>query len=164
MSNTTKRGAIALAMAAAAILAGVWACSTQSSQSASAWPAWVPLPTQALSAAGVSLQAHDPTKHALAHSITTDQALNAAAERVGRTQANAAKATHVTFGDFFDNQYFTTKPDGTRQNDGQGVPAFIVTYEGVNVAHLGPSAGANTEMNVVVDAATGQVIDVFSYR
>lgn len=164
MSNTVKRGTIALAVAAAAVITGVWVGSAQGSASASSVPAWVPLPPEALAAAGVYLQAHDPAQHVLASSITTDQALNAATERVGKTEADTASATHVTFGDFFDSEYFTTRPDGTRQYVAQGVPAFVVTYEGVSVAHRGPNAGTNHEMNVVVDATTGQIIEAFSYR
>ena len=48
----------------------------------------------------------------------------------------------------------------------QNVPAWVVTLRGLSMMGHGPGPGGlvNTELNVVVDAQTGECMEAFSYR
>jgi hypothetical protein len=126
--------------------------------------AFVALPDAARQAVGVRLQQHDAVAHALGQVLSTASALDIAANRIGHLQADHAGAVRVSFGDFSDDQFYTTLADGSRVYQAQGRPAYVVTYDGVSVPHRGPGTASNHQLNVVVDAASGEVIEVFSFQ
>jgi len=46
----------------------------------------------------------------------------------------------------------------------QDRPAWVVTITGIDFRGLGRADSVNHEVNIVVDATTGQVLELFSYR
>ncbi|HUW77140.1 MAG TPA: hypothetical protein VMV52_00130 [Candidatus Nanopelagicaceae bacterium] len=163
MSKRIKFGVIIISTCGLLVATGVWVNATHRSAQLNDLPAWVALPAKAQSSAGVRLQAHDALKHPMATHITTQQAFNVATERIGKAQAKQA-VVHVTFGDFFDDRYIATSPKGFPKDVARGVPAYVITFDGIIVPLIGLSGGSNSEMNVVVNAATGQVIEEFSFH
>ena len=95
--------------------------------------------------------------------ITDAQAIQAARDRKPRLadQATSIATRYVLFSD---DQYFTT--DATGQHLAwQRVPAWVVTFTGVNLPSKGGDPDAvNHEVNIVIDARTGEYLQLFSYR
>jgi len=88
------------------------------------------------------------------------------------TASATAIATHYTL--FSNDQFFSTDATGIKHYVFQDVPCWIVTFEGVTVPWNGPRVntraksaranGHNSEMNVAVNALTGQSLYTYSYR
>ena len=100
----------------------------------------------------------------VASTITEDQAIQAAKARIGllADQATSIATRYVLFSD---DQHVTTDATGQKHFVCQRVPAWVVTFTGVNL----PSRGGepvtfNHEVNVVIDARTGEYVHLFSYR
>jgi hypothetical protein len=96
--------------------------------------------------------------------ITEAQAIQAARDRKPRLadQATSIATRYVLFSN---DQCFTTGATGQTHLVWQRVPAWVVTFTGVNL----PSRGGepvtfNHEVNVVIDAKTGEYLQLFSYR
>jgi hypothetical protein len=76
------------------------------------------------------------------------------------------------YGLFSDDRYGQMLPSGRRQLYLQDRPAWVVTLSGVQLPSHGPRragavhpAGADhNEVNIVIDAATGQYLMGYSYR
>lgn len=97
--------------------------------------------------------------------MTQQQAIHIATTRLGSplaSQATSVKATYVLFSD---DQYYSTGAKGQRHYFFQNVPAWVVTFEGVNFPGQGHSpTRLNHEVNVVINDHTGAFIEQFSYR
>jgi hypothetical protein len=152
---------ISLASMLAAL--GVWANWTYGAGPFKDVADWVALPVQAQTGVGVHLERHDIRRNPMTTLITTGEAMKISAKRISKAQAGQA-VVHVTFGDFFDDTFFATRPQGSSRDVKNGVPAYVITYDGVIVPLAGLSRGTNSELIVVVEAATGEVIEEFSFR
>lgn len=99
--------------------------------------------------------------------ITQDQAVAAAKAALGDTLTGSATRIDTHYVLFSNDQYFSTDASGIKHYVFQDIPAWIVTFEGVSVPWHGPrgsNPGHNSEMNVAVDAQTGESLDAYSYR
>jgi hypothetical protein len=96
--------------------------------------------------------------------ISPAKAIAVATERVGAHATAPGVTTRVAFGRFSDDAYGDTLPDGTFAYKVRDRLAFVVTFSGTEVQPRGRVSGVNTEVNVAVDALTGEVLEVFSYR
>jgi hypothetical protein len=96
--------------------------------------------------------------------ITEAQAIQAARDRKpGLADQAASIATRYVL--FSDDQCFTTDATGQKHFVWQWVPAWVVTFTGVNLSSRGGDPGSvNHEANVVIDARTGEYVQLFSYR
>ncbi|HKO23365.1 MAG TPA: hypothetical protein VJY65_01350 [Chloroflexota bacterium] len=64
---------------------------------------------------------------------------------------------------FSDDQCFTSDAMGQKHFVWQRVPAWVVTFTGVNLSSRGGDS-VNHEVNIVIDARTGEYLLLFSYR
>lgn len=97
--------------------------------------------------------------------IAQDQAIQAAIDRIGPLLAGQAKAIVASYVLFTDEQNTTVDAVGQQHAIFQQVPAWVVTFFGVNLLSRGGDPKAiNHEVNVVVDARTGAYLELFSYR
>lgn len=138
-------------------------CKTagESSSAAPDMAPYAPLPAAATSLEGVTLTQHSGTESP-ASFISQSAAVAAADARTGSSAATATSLT-VTFGDFSDSESYTTMRDGSRHYAAQGTPAFVVAFHGVKVPlHSANPNVSNSELDVVIDARTGAVIEEFS--
>ncbi|GEM_PF-1961474 len=133
--------------------------SPQSQSSVGA--SYAPLPTAAYTAAGVRL---DPLQNSqlTAIQVSASDAIAIAEARLGLTPA--ASNVAISVGSFTDDQYVTINATGTRHLVANDLPAYVVTFSGLSIASQGRSSTINTENNVVVNAATGEIVEEFSYR
>ncbi|MHB8378743.1 MAG: hypothetical protein ACYDB2_02350 [Acidimicrobiales bacterium] len=78
---------------------------------------------------------------------------------------NATNFT-VTLGSFTDTQYMVRDSTGSYSRVANGLPAYVVTFSGLNILPEGPAPTGtfNTEDNVVVDASTGAIVETFTYQ
>jgi hypothetical protein len=160
----SRRVMAALGLGAAGVAATLIILAVAAGGAQASPPGFAALPAAAHDQAGVRLSAHNLAVNPMAARVSTDRAVQVARARVGAARAVQASAVSVTFGDFSDDMYVTTLADGRSAYVAQNRPAYIVTYQGVTVPHRGPGPSSNHELNVVVDAATGKIIEVFSYR
>jgi hypothetical protein len=96
--------------------------------------------------------------------ITGAQAIQAARDRKPglADQATSIATRYVLFSN---DQYFTTDATGQKHLAWQRVPAWVVTFTGVNISSRGGDPDSvNHEANVVIDARTGEYLQLFSYR
>jgi hypothetical protein len=101
--------------------------------------------------------------------ITEAQAIQAARDRKpGLADQATSIATRYVL--FTDEQRFTQDAAGNKHYALQRVPAWVVTFSGVNFPLVGGPRGSsptprfNHEVNVVIDARTGGYLELFSYR
>ena len=96
--------------------------------------------------------------------ITEAQAIQAARDRKpGLADQATSAVTHYVL--FSNDQYFTTDVTGQKRFVWQRVPAWVVTFTGVNLpSRGGDPVTSNQEVNVVIDARTGEYLQLFSYR
>ena len=100
----------------------------------------------------------------VAPAITEAQAIQAARDRKpGLTDQAASIETRYVL--FSDDGYFDKDAIGRQYRPWQKVPAWVVTFKGVILPSRGgdPDA-ANHEVNIVIDARTGEYMQLFSYR
>ncbi len=85
-------------------------------------------------------------------------------------QATQVAATYVLFSD---DDYYTTSATGVKHFYFQNTPAWVVTFQGVSFPTHGPRGigqgtvqvqRVNHEVNVVINAQTGERMEIFSYR
>lgn len=122
---------------------------------------YVPLPAAASTTVGVHLDPLQISQLASIHVLAAD-AIAIAKARRGMTLATSNVT--VSLGSFTDDQYVTIHSSGARQLVANGLAAYVVSFSGLSIASLGYSGTSNTEINVVVNATTGEVVEEFSYR
>ncbi len=98
----------------------------------------------------------------------------AAAERWGEGLSDRATTVTAQFVLFSDEHNFTELPSGERIYHIRDVPAWLITFEGLQLRAWGdcfPNGCSdeellrfNTELNVVIDARTGDFVEAFDYR
>lgn len=95
----------------------------------------------------------------------TDEAFGrASAAKLVPGYAPTAKEVSATYVLFSNDAYFAESPEGLRDYRLQNVPAWLVTYTGLDLPLHGAPGMVNHELNVVVDVRTGEAIWEFSYR
>jgi hypothetical protein len=99
-------------------------------------------------------QATEPTK------LNSTAAVAAASNILG--PEIAPRATRVNVAQVrFSNDLVDRLPSGIVP---QNLPAWVVTFEGLQLPYQGGASGYWTEVNVVVDANTGAEIEVFTTK
>jgi hypothetical protein len=96
--------------------------------------------------------------------ITEAQAIQAAKHRKPglADQATSIETRYVLFSD---DGYFDKDTTGRQYRPWQRVPAWVVTFKGVILPSRGGDPDAvNHEVNIVIDARTGEYMQLFSYR
>ena len=96
--------------------------------------------------------------------ITEAQAIQAAKDRKPglADQATSIETRYVLFSD---DGYFDKDATGQQYRPWQKVPAWVVTFKGVILPLRGGDLDAvNHEVNIVIDARTGEYMQLFSYR
>lgn len=96
-------------------------------------------------------------------SVAMEEAIEVAKSRLGAVASNAAfvEARYVLFSD---DQYYRTDANGQKHYFFQNVPAWVVTFKGVKLQSRGRSNHYNEEIHVVVNAITGEYMELFSFR
>jgi hypothetical protein len=95
--------------------------------------------------------------------ITEARAIQAAKDRKPglADQATSIATRYVLFSD---DRYFDKDATGRQYRPWQKGPAWVVTFTGVNLPSRGGDPDAvNHEVNVVIDARTGEYLQLFSY-
>ncbi len=95
--------------------------------------------------------------------VSEAQALTTARLRAGADadQATAALGRYVLFSD---DQYYSVDAAGQERYAFHDVPAWVITFRGTYYGR-GPTGGTpNTELNVAINALTGECMDAFSFR
>lgn len=99
--------------------------------------------------------------------ITREQAIQAAKDHLGSeltAQSTQIQTRHVLFSD---DHYYTQDSAGQKHYHFQKVPAWIVTFEGLPLPSHGKRGSAvtfNHEAHVVINAETGEYMEMFSYQ
>ncbi len=96
--------------------------------------------------------------------ISRERALELAREW---SPALAAQATSISaqFVLFSDDRYGAEDEYGNKLTPiYQNVPAWVVTFNGVQIPSMMPPLSYNSEMNVVFNATTGEYLEAFSYK
>ena len=157
----TTIGAMVLALAVSipALTAGG---ATRQRPRISAGASYAPLPAAAYTGLGVSLNPLQGSQLATVQ-VTVSEARSVAKERLGLTNAEASNVT-VLVGSFTDDEYATTDAAGVKELVADDLPAYVVTFSGLSIAAANGGPGRNTQESVVVDAASGEVVEVFSFQ
>jgi hypothetical protein len=150
---------IAFAVSLPALTAG-----TATRQRSQVWAgaSYAPLPAAAKSGVGVSLEPL-PDSLASAVQVTVPEAISAAQERLGLTAAEASDNT-VLVGSFTDDEYTSANAAGASALVADNLPAYVVTFSGLSVSSLGRGVGVHTQESVVVNATSGDVVEVYSIQ
>ncbi len=106
--------------------------------------------------------------------ITQQQAIQLATTWLGLPLAHQATHIHALYVLFSDDQYYSTDARGQKNYLYENVPAWVVILEGLNLPGSGggrPAHGSNQntikynhEMNVVINAQSGEYMEAFTYR
>ncbi|MEW5829857.1 MAG: hypothetical protein AB1846_13275 [Chloroflexota bacterium] len=98
-------------------------------------------------------------------SISQIEAIKVAKRKLGYVakQADEILANYVLFSD---DQYYSEDETGQKIYRFQNVPAWVITFRGVsyNIARGRGGNPTNTEVHVVIDATTGEYMELFTYR
>jgi hypothetical protein len=95
--------------------------------------------------------------------ITETQAIQAARERKPglADQATSIEARYFLFSD---DGYFEKDATGQQYRPWQQIPAWVVTFKGVILPSRGDDPDAvNHGVNIVINAQTGEYMQLFSY-
>ena len=101
--------------------------------------------------------------------IAQDTVLHSAATMMP-AMASGATQTVSQYVLFSVDVYYRTDSAGQKHYVYQGVPAWVISFEGLTIQRHGcytacsSQKSGNHEMNVVIDATTGQEMETFSYR
>jgi hypothetical protein len=96
--------------------------------------------------------------------ITEEQAIQAAKNRKPGL-ADQAASIETRYVLFSDDGHFDKDATGRQYRPWQKVPAWVVTFKGVILSSRGGDPDAvNHEVNIVIDARTGEYMQLFSYR
>ena len=96
--------------------------------------------------------------------ITEAQAIQAAKGRKPGL-ADQAASIETRYVLFSDDGFFDKDATGRQYRPWQRVPAWVVTFKGVILPSRGGDPDAvNHEVNIVIDARTGEYMQLFSYR
>jgi hypothetical protein len=96
--------------------------------------------------------------------ITEAQAIQAA-KHIKPGLAGQAASIETRYVLFSDDGYFDKDATGRQYRPWKQVPAWVVTFKGVILPSRGGDADAvNHEVNIVIDARTGEYMQLFSYR
>jgi hypothetical protein len=120
-----------------------------------------PLPEAASASAGITLDPL-PTSQFAAVSVTPSQALGIAESYENFTPTGSDTVT-TSLGSFTDTTLSTSSSNGDLSPAVTSRPAYVVTFGGLTLPELNGS-GFYTQMNVAIDAQTGQVIEGFQYQ
>ncbi len=101
---------------------------------------------------------------ASAASSAQTQAISVASDSVGATATAPGVQVSVAYGLFTDSQYTGPLPSGGQAPLYAGRPVWLVTFSGVDLTPTMSGPSANHEINVAVDAATGQYLEAYSFR
>ena len=96
--------------------------------------------------------------------VSESEALSAARGFALYDAADRATSTTAQYVLFSKTDSYDVRPDGTREYKYQDRPVWLITYEGVEIPSHGGSPGYNTELNVIVEAETGEALRGYSYR
>lgn len=105
--------------------------------------------------------------------ISMEKAIEIAKGRVGWPLEPLAVEKNIQIGAnlvlFSDDEYYTENERGEKKYFYQDIPAWVVTFS--NIKFYTPSGGRgndgptyNTEINVAIDAVTGNVLEDYSYK
>jgi hypothetical protein len=125
-----------------------------------AYPRATPVPED-VGLASIGIRYGEPTSLPL---ISQTKAIETARFRAGALveQATEIVANYILFSD---DQNYTVDVRSQKQYKFQNVTAWVVTFKGVSFYRNGPGGGPpNTEINVVINAVTGEYMELFSYR
>ena len=96
--------------------------------------------------------------------ITEAQAIQAAKDRKPGL-ADQAASIETRYVLFSNDEHFDKDATGRQYRPWQRVPAWVVTFKGVILPSRGGDPDAvNHEVNIVIDARTGEYMQLFSYR
>jgi hypothetical protein len=96
--------------------------------------------------------------------ITEAQAIQAAKDRKPGL-ADQAASIETRYVLFSNDEHFDKDATGRQYRPWQRVPAWVVTFKGVILPLRGGEPGAaNHEVHIVIDARTGEYLELFSYR
>ncbi len=152
---------------------------------------WMLLPTIVI--AGVvafglrhaRVSAGDPTSNSLASvgvrygvvpatfrpTISEEQAVALARARVVSRllEPNAAVKVEAVLVLFSNDQYYTENERGEKTYHHQNIPAWVVTFRDVKFPMNQPRGASgdalyNTEVSVAIDAVTGDVLELYTYK
>ena len=144
---------IAFAVSLPALTAG-----TATRQRSQVWAgaSYAPLPAAAKSGVGVSLE---PLPDSLASAVQVTVPLTAA----------EASDNTVLVGSFTDDEYTSANATGANAAGASALvadnlPAYVVTFSGLSVSSLGRGVGVHTQESVVVNATSGDVVEVYSIQ
>jgi hypothetical protein len=97
-----------------------------------------------------------------------------AADTWGEGLSDRATTVTAQFVLFSDDHNFTELPSGEKIYHIRNVPAWLITFEGLELQAFGDCfpygcsddepLPFNTELNVVIDARTGAFVEAFDYR
>jgi len=96
--------------------------------------------------------------------VSQTRALQVAQQRVGEGLAGQATQIDAHYVLFSDENNYSIDAQGQKHYAFARLPAWVVTFSGVNFALRGRQPAYNHEVNVVIDARTGQDVMLFSYR
>ncbi len=79
--------------------------------------------------------------------------------------ANEATQINAQYVLFSDDNYYRVDAQGQNHYFFQNVPAWVISFEGLNLgSHGPPPIKFNHELNVAINAQTGEYMEEFSYR
>ena len=104
--------------------------------------------------------------------VGEEQAIQAAKDRMGPRYSRQATKITARYVLFSNDAHHETDAHGRSVLSWQRIPAWVVTFEGLNyqtpgqgyIAARGGPSRHNTEVNIVIDATTGAFIQGFTYR
>jgi len=94
------------------------------------------------------------------------QAVEVARFNIGSMANGPNVKVSVQYGELTDSDYTMTGPSGEESLRYINRLVWLVTFAGAHVPNLGPSGNGpdNGQMNVAVDANTGEYLEAYSYR
>ena len=155
------RGSLAILLLLALSVSGSVIASAQSKKAPSK-AAGTSTPTAA--DAGVSFVPQSVPAGAAVTNAQT-QAIAVATDSVGAMATAQGVQVSVAYGSFTDSQYTGPLPSGQQAPLYVGRPVWLVTFSGVELPSTVPGSSSNNhEINVAVDAVSGQYLEAYSYR
>lgn len=156
------RGSLAIVLLLALSVSGSVIASAQNRKAPSKLATGTSAPTAA--DAGVSFVPQSPPAGAAATNAQT-QAISVATDSVGAMATAQSVQVSVAYGSFTDSEYTGVLPSGQRAPLYVGRPVWLVTFSGVDLSPtVSGSTSSNHEINVAVDAASGQYLEAYSYQ
>lgn len=111
---------------------------------------------------GFSISEFSPisTQSADVQIISQEAAITAATNRLEAMTSSTPSTINAVLASFTDNELVSVpETGGTLQN----VPAWIITFQDVTITAQGNGASVLADSTVVIDAYTGEILEVISY-